>query len=235
MAVVAPAGLEEYVRRIPTLSALSVVAFSFAFAGCRSDARTGPDGMTADLERDLQMASTVRAPRTQAVSAVELIANGGPSGIDRGERSLVRTPRLAPLASNATTEQEVASPNNAAEDPTPTFTPTMTESAPAPAPAPVDEPTAAAGDLGVFVGTSQGTYGTSDQGTRGRGDEGRGRGTGVIIRGGAAGDDHCEPRGGRRGGMGGGAGGIGGNIGTIGTVIGIMGGGGGRRTPFPRY
>lgn len=218
-------------RRIPTLSALAVLAVSIAFVGCRNDSRAATEGMTADLERDLQLASTVRAPRTQAVSAVELIANGGPSGNRRGERSLVRTPRRAPVQSRSETEQEVAAPNVAADDAAPRVSPTMTESAPAPAPAPVNEPTAATGDLGVFVGTSAGTYGTADEGTRGRGDDGRGRGTGVIIRGGAAGDDHCEPRGGRRGGIGGG--GIGGNIGTIGTVIGIMGGG--RRTPFPRY
>ena len=216
---------------MPTLSALSVLAVSVAFAGCRSDARTAPDGMTADLERDLQLASTARAPRTQAVSAVELIANGAPSGSNRGERSLVRTPRRAPTQSPSATEEEVAAPNVASDDAAPSISPTMTESAPAPAPAPANEPTAATGDLGVFVGTSSGTYGTGNEGTRGRGDEGRGRSPGVIIRGGAAGDDHCEPRGGRRGGLGGG--GIGGNIGTIGTVIGIMGGG--RRTPFPRY
>ena len=218
-------------RRIPTLSALCILAVSVAFVACRSDARTASDGMTADLERDLQLASTVRAPRTQAVSAVELIANGAPSGNSRGERALVRTPRRAPTQSPSATEEEVAAPNAASDDAAPRISPTMTESAPAPAPATASEPTAATGDLGVFVGTSSGTYGAGDEGTRGRGDEGRGRSPGVIIRGGAAGDDHCEPRGGRRGGMGGG--GIGGNIGTIGTVIGIMGGG--RRTPFPRY
>lgn len=223
--------MEEYVRRIPTLSALSVLAVSVAFAGCRSDARTAPDGMTADLERDLQLASTVRAPRTQAVSAVELLADGAPSGRSRGERSLVRTPRRAPTQSPSATEEEVAAADVASDDAAARISPTMTESAPAPAPAPANEPTASTGDLGVFVGTSSGTYGTGNEGTRGRGDEGRGRSPGVIIRGGAAGDDHCEPRGGRRGGMG--NGGIGGNIGTIGTIIGIMGGG--HRTPFPRY
>jgi len=197
-----------------------------------------PDGMTADLERDLQLASTVRSPRTQAVSAVELTANGGPSGRNRGERSLVRTPRRAPTQSHSATEHEVAAPGQASDEPAPTISPTMTESASASVPAPENEPTAATGDLGVFVGTSSGTYGTGDEGTRGRGrgDEGRGRIPGVIIRGGGAGEDHCEPRGGRRGGMGGGMGGmggVGGNIGTIGTVIGIMGGG--RRSPFPRF
>ncbi len=219
-------------RKIPTLSALSVVAFSFAFAGCRSDARTAPNGMTADLERDLQMASTVRAPRTQSVSALELVANGGPSGNSRGERALVRTPRRAPTALPSVSEQEVAAPDVPAQDHAPLGAPTITESAPASGPSPVNEPTAASGDLGVFVGTSSGTYGTGDERTRGRGDEGRGRTPGVIIRGGAAGEDHCEPRGRRRGGMGG----MGGGVGDIGTIIGIMSGGGsGRRTPFPRY
>ncbi len=222
-------------KGIPTLSAMSLVVVAFAVAGCRSDSRTAPDGMTADLERDLQLASTVRAPRTQAVSAIELVANGGPSGRTRGERALVRTPRRAPVASPSPTEQEVAAPNLPADDRAALIAPTMTQSTVAPAPAPVTEPIAIAAEHGPYIGTSSGTYGVGDEGTRGRGDDGWGRGIpGVIIRGGSAGDDHCEPRGGRRG-TGAGMGGIGGNIGTIGTIIGIMGGGGGRRSPYPRY
>lgn len=227
--------MEECLTRIPTLSALSLLMLSLAVAGCQSGGRAAPEGMTADLERDLQLASTVRAPRTQAVSAVELVANGGPSGRARGERALVRTPRRAPVASPSATEQEVAAPNLLSDDHAPRIAPTMTESADAPAPAPVLEPMATAAEHGPYIGTSSGTYGVGDEGTRERGDDGRGRRSpGVIIRGGSAGDDHCEPRGRRRG-NGTGMGGIGGNIGTIGTVIGIMGGGGGRPSPFPRY
>jgi len=221
------------VRNIQTLSALSAFAATLVLAGCGGNGRSTADGMTADLERDLQLASTVRQSRTQAVSAVELEANGAPSGSSRGQRAMVRRPKRAPVESPSTTTAEVAAPSVAAEDPAPTLSPTMTESAPEPAPSPVIDPISAVEGRGPYIGSSSGTSGTDD-GDRGRGDNGRGRG-GVIIRGGRAGDDHCEPRGGRRPGAG--MGGIGGNIGNIGTVIGMIGGmaGGGRRTPYPRY
>lgn len=230
--------MEEYVRNIPTLSALSAfgatLAATLVLAGCGSNGRSTAEGMTADLERDLQLASAVRPARTQAVSAVELEANGAPSGNSRGQRATVRRPRRAPVESPSVTTEEVAAPAVAAEEPAPILSPTMTESAPAPAPAPVIEPIATNEGHGPYIGTSAGTYGTDD-GDRGRGDNGRGRG-GVIIRGGSAGDDHCEPRGprgARRPNIGMGGGGIGGNIGNVGTIIGIIGGA--RRSPYPRY
>ncbi len=194
--------------------------------------------MTADLERDLQMASTARPSRSQAVSAVELVANGGPSGRERGARALVRTPRHAPVESPSAHVNEVAAPETPAEELAPLIAPTMTESAPAAAPAPVVEPVATTDGHGPYVGTTSGTH--SGGNDRGNDDGERGRGRGVIIRGGGAGDDHCErhPRGGRPGvmvgGMGGIGGRIGGNIGAIGTVIGVLGGGG-RRSPYPRF
>ncbi len=223
---------------ITSVSALSALAAALVIAGCRNDARSVSEGMTADLERDLQLASAVRPARSQAVSAVELTNNGGPSGRNRGARALVRTPRVAPVESPSTTSSEVAAAGDPAEEMAPLASPTMTETVQAPAPAPVVEPVATAEGHGPYVGTSAGTYGGgSDDGDRdrGRGERGRGRGIpGVIIRGGSPGEDNCRPRGGRTAG---GMGGIGPNIGTIGTVIGIMGGisGGNRRSPYPRF
>jgi hypothetical protein len=225
------------VRRIPTLSALSAIVAALSVSAC-SGTSTASEGMTADLERDLQLAATVRPARTRAVSAVELVANGGESGRNRGTRALVRTPRRAPTPSPAETTEEVAAPQSPADELAPLPAPTITETVNAPAPAPVVEPVATSEGSGPYVGSSPGTYSGIEEAERerGRGESSRGRGPGVIIRGGSAGDDNCQPRG-RRG-----AGGIGmgGNIGTvigiIGGISGGMGGGiaGGRRMPFPR-
>jgi hypothetical protein len=184
--------------------------------------------MTADLERDLQLASAVHATSPQAVSAIELGQRGGPSGSSRGKRDAVSTPRRAPVLSVSRHVAEVAVPELPAVDHTPKVAMTMTEATPAPAPAPVVEPIAVGAEHGgPYIGTSPEPYGgggnNGDWG-RGRGDGRTGTGTGAIIRGGAAGDDHCEPRGRHRPPLGG--------VG-IGGIIGTLGGGG--RAPFPRY
>jgi|GEM_PF-1879579 len=222
--------LEEFVRSIRILSAFSVLTATLAVAACQSNARTAPDGMTADLERDLQLASKVRSSMPQAVSAIELGERGGPSGSSRGTRDAVRTPRRAPSPSPAAQLAQVAVPDLPPADHTPTIATTMTEATQAPAPAPVVEPVAVGAEHGgPYIGTSPEPYGGGGGGGGSNtGDWGRGRGdgrtgTGAIIRGGGPGEDHCEPRG-RRMPMGG--------VG-IGGIIGTLGGGG--RAPFPRY
>jgi hypothetical protein len=215
------------VRSIRILSAFSALTATLAIAACQSNARTAPDGMTADLERDLQLASTVRTSTPQAVSAIELGERGGPSGSSRGKRDAVRTPRRAPVQSASLHTAEVAVPNLPPVDHAPKLATTMTEATQAPAPAPVVEPVAVGAEHGgPYIGNTPEPYGGG--GSNG-GDWGRGRGdgrtgTGAIIRGGGPGEDHCEPRGRGRPPLGGAG---------IGGIIGTLGGGG--RAPFPRY
>ena len=230
-------GSGGYVRRFTVLSAL---AATVAVVGCRNDSRAPADGMTADLERDLQLAAAVRPQRSGVVSAIEQVANGGPSGTARGVRAAVHVRKRSPLESRSGAKQDVAAAHVAADVTAPRFAVGVTQTA---APTDIPDPVATSPSQGPSVGGSDGSYtGGSDEGSigRGRGDDGRGRGPGgigVIIRGGGAGDDHCEPQGPRRGtrngGQTGGMGGIGGVIG------GIIGGAGrfpvGRPTNFPRY
>ena len=224
-------------RRFTVLSAL---AATVAVVGCRNDSRAPADGMTADLERDLQLAAAVRPQRSGVVSAIEQVANGGPSGTARGVRAAVHVRKRSPLESRSGAKQDVAAAHVSADVSAPRFAVGVTQTA---APTDIPDPVATSPSQGPSVGGSDGSYaGGSDEGSigRGRGDDGRGRGPGgigVIIRGGGAGDDHCEPQGPRRGtrngGQTGGMGGIGGVIG------GIIGGAGrfpvGRPTNFPRY
>ena len=196
--------MEEFVRTIPTLSAM---ALTLALAACRNDAHTGPDAMTADLDRDLQLASSAHSTRAQAVSAVELTSNDGPSGNQRGERSMVTVTRRAPVASHSSKVSDVAVPNLPALQHGPAVAPTVTESAPAPAHGPSAE-TVASADQGQGVAAAVGAN-TGSSESYGRGNGGNGSGSGpAIIRGGPAGQDHCSPHGRHGGGMMGGMGGI---------------------------
>jgi len=52
--------------------------------------------MTADLERDLDLAANARAPQTAVVSALEGGPRNAPSGAQRGRRDAVPTPRPQP-------------------------------------------------------------------------------------------------------------------------------------------
>lgn len=219
--------------RLTTASTLALVAL-----GCGSDRTAGV--MTADLERDLAMASSALRPSNQVVSALEGGPQNAPSGEQRGRRDNVVRPRRAPRVNPQATEtQEAPVAEQVAEAPAPVVEVANATPAPAPAPAAGNEAPAPRPTWGVIYDEGQNTgRGPSDNtgssGT-GRGRDGRDGGWGgVIIRGGSAGEDHCEPRGTRgRGRMPGGMGGIG-MGGVIGGIIGGMGGMGGRGT-FPRY
>ncbi len=197
--------------------------------------------MTADLERDLDLAANARAPQTAVVSALEGGPRTAPSGVERGRRDAVPTPRPQPRPVAEAEVQETAVTTALEEAPAPAVTVTA---AVEPTPAPVPEPAARAPEPDPIAGPmsrgpSDGRGESEGRGEMGRGEGRRGGGfgtlIGVIIRGGGAGIDHCEEhdrrRAGRRGGVGGGImvagpGGWGGPIGAN---------GGTPRTTFPRY
>jgi len=199
--------------------------------------------MTADLERDLELAVNARPPQTVVVSAIEGGPRNAPSGSDRGRRDAVPTPRRMPRptpqaevvesASTPEPEETEAPAAVVAEqvEPTPAPEPAVAERAPEP------EPVYGPATRGPSAGTGE-AEGRGDGG-RGQGRRGGGWGTliGVIIRGGAAGIDNCEEHDRRRGRRTGG--GYGGDIITAGGVMGgVLGGviaNGGIRPTYPRY
>ena len=213
-------------KSIKTAAVVSGMVATLALGGCGG----APDqtAMTADLERDLQMATAAVRPRTAVVSAIEGGPSGAPSGNQVGRRDAVATPRRsarprpsAPIAETVTSEA-------VSETPAPALvTAERVEPTPAPSPEPNPEPNP---EPGVQAPPDLSTEAVATSGPSARGDEeaGRDRGTGsggwggiigVVIRGASAGVDHCEEHdrrrtGGRIGTR------VGGNGGIIGTVIG---------------
>jgi hypothetical protein len=199
--------------------------------------------MTADLERDLELAVNARPPQTVVVSALEGGPRNAPSGADRGRRDAVPTPHRTPRPTPQAEVVETA----ATPEPEETEAPAMVvaeqvEPTPAPEPvvaerAPEPEPVYGPATRGPSAGTGE-AEGRGEAG-RGQGRRGGGWGTliGVIIRGGAAGIDNCEEHDRRRGRRTGG--GYGGDIITAGGVMGgVLGGviaNGGIRPTYPRY
>jgi hypothetical protein len=217
-----------------TLRLTSATTLALVALGCGSDRTAGV--MTADLERDLAMASSAVHPQNQVVSAIEGGPQNAPSGEQRGRRDNVVRPQRAPRANPKSAQvQDAPVTEQVAEAPAPVVEVANATPAPAPAPTAGNDAPAPRPTWGVIYDEGQNTgRGPSDNtGTSatGRGRDGRDGGWGgpggVIIRGGSAGEDHCEPRGGmgRRGRMPGGMGGMGGMGGIGGGIIGgIIGG-----------
>jgi len=189
--------------RLPTRRRAWVALFgataALGMAGCGGE-ESG--AMTADLERDLQMAVNAQRPRTGIVSALEGGRPGSPSGDQRGRREAVATRRQAPRPAPQAEEQEVAVAPVVDEAPAPAM---VVAEQVEPTPAPVPEPeTRAPAPVGISYptdgGPSAGSASDEGEGRRGTEGMGRGRGGGVIIRGGGAGEDHCEEHDRRRGG-----------------------------------
>ncbi|HYW30388.1 MAG TPA: hypothetical protein VE869_02695 [Gemmatimonas sp.] len=181
------------------LVAASAVAAAMAIVGCSGGDKRGDDGITADLERDLALATAPRANRTAVVSAVEGGPTGAPSGSQRGQRAPVRVNRRAPAPSATDVVQEVAAPEITADLPAPTIGADLSESAPAPSPVsePEHAPTAVDVDETTIVsGPSAGGDGDGQRGRRGGGIGGL---IGAVIRGAVVDGDHCERHDGRRG------------------------------------
>lgn len=225
-------------RKIVAISALSVLAAG-STAVAVHQMRAPGETMTADLERDLSLATSVQATRTGVVSAIEQGRNGAPSGFAKGERMVVPTKKRAPAPAAAPTVAAVPlAPADQSPEPAPIAPPDL--SVPTSAAATVAETsvTAPAPDPTATTVTAPGgpSAGTSTEGERSSGDIGQGadgrrggvRGTmggiiGVILRGGSPGDDNCEPPGrGRNQGHPTG--------GVIGAIGGILANGGGMPT-----
>ena len=208
--------------------------------GCGGNREQG--AMTADLERDLELAVNAKPPQTMVVSALEGGPRNAPSGTERGRRDAVATPRPTPRPSPQPEVQETAVPEVLDEANAPAVAVTeQIEPTPAPVPdpgihAPAPEPVPGPVTRGPSAGSGE-AEGHGEAG-RGQGRRGGGFGTliGVIIRGGSAGIDHCEEHDRRRGRR---PGGYGGGIIIAGTGMGGVVGGiinnGGIRPTFPRY
>jgi hypothetical protein len=193
------------VHKVVTLSVIPVAALAVACGRGKSSDETA---LNADLKRDLEaasaasveLASTARDyQQTRFVSAIESPRSSAPV-----RRRSVRRPVAAPAAA---LEQETAK----APDPAPEAKVEVAEADPAPAEAPaptVDTPT------NVAVSPRPTPVGSAPASTDvGRGGVGGGSGGGglggigeaigtvigvVIVRGGAGGVDHCDPRTDRR-------------------------------------
>jgi len=199
-----PGGL---VRTFVKISVLPVAAFVVA---CGRGNPKDQTGLSADLKRDLaaasassvELASTSREYQpARFVSAIESPATSAPV-----QRRKVRHPVVRHTAAN---QQDVAkAPDPSTETKVDVAEPTPSTEAPAPA---IDTPTnVAVTPRPTPVGTAPAS---TDVGTGGIGGGSRGGGLGgigeaigtiigvVVIRGGAGGIDHCDPRtDGRRGG-----------------------------------
>ncbi|WP_411281056.1 hypothetical protein [Gemmatimonas sp.] len=221
-------------KTMKTAAVVSGLAAVFAMGGCGGE--RDPAAMTADLERDLQLATAAERPRTAVISALEGGPTGAPSGDQIGRRDAVPTRRRTARPTPSAPIAETMTAESVNEAPAPATVATeRVEPAPSPSPepgvqAPPDlstEAVATSGpsargdeDAGRDRGTSSGNVGNGDGGRRGGGWGGI---IGVVIRGGGAGEDHCEEHDRRRnGGRNGGRIGtrVGGNGGIIGTVIG---------------
>ncbi len=164
------------------------------------------------------------------MSAIEGGPTGAPSGEQRGRRDALPTPRRTARPTPQAPINETVSEESVADAPAPAV---LTTAQVEPTPAPVPEPTTQAPpDLSTEAVE---TPGPSARGSDARvvpglelhrGDSGRRGGgwggiIGVVIRGGGAGEDHCEEhdrqRNGRRNG-----GRIGTRVGGTGQVIGTI-------------
>ncbi len=191
------------------LTKVAALSTALLVAACgKQAATTAEGGLDAALQRDLALASAqgvelakhgqALPQASQVVSAVEQLPQ---------KRRIAAAPRRAAASvpepqpeevkvgnePAQTLEVETAVAAQTAELPQPVQT-----TVPEPAPVPVPEPTA--GPAPLPMPSNDGGYGEGDHGARGRGGWG---GIGVVIRGGSAGDDHCDPRhdGRRRGGV----------------------------------
>ena len=216
-------------RTFAAVAALSVLGVATA-VGIFAVTRSPQEAMTADLERDLQLASSAQTPRTGVVSAIEQGLNGAPSGEARGQRMVVPTRKRAPIAAPSPTIMDAPASTVSTEAPQPEPSPVTVEpvAVAAAEPQTAVEVTASVPDDSYPTPAGGPSAGTGDEGEVGRGTGSMRRGgiigtvVGAIIRGASVGHDKCEPGGGRRTGVGG----IGG--GTLGAIGGILSGGGAR-------
>ena len=147
--------------------------------------------MTADLERDLQMAVTAQHPHSMVVSAIEGGPTGGPSGDQRGRRDNVPVRQKAPSPTPKAEVQETAALPQLDMSTAPAVQVTeRVEAAPTPVPEPSIE--APSPDVGTMAAGGPNAGSGNGEGTARRG-SGWGTAIGAIIRGASAGVDNCGP------------------------------------------
>lgn len=195
-------------------SILVVLAAAGGLAACGRATNTS---QSDDFSNDLKLASAttmdLATPRVDP-SLLNSSLENQPQGAPHVAAVVKRAPGPRVVQSKTRTHRAASTTDVAAASQTTDQTTTV-ESAPAPD---VSEPVAVAPrptpGAQTGTGSAPGDYGTSGNGG---GIFGPGGGLGgVVIFGGGADGDHCEPRGGRRGGGGmGGMGGIGGMGGPI--------------------
>src|SRR6185436_13199488 len=112
---------------------------ALVLAGC-SHSNGKNEAMTADLERDLQLANSVK-PHTQFVSALEQNSSNAPSGNEKGQRAVVTTRKKAPIKAPSPTVEEVGVTEDVnMQDPAAKAVVTADVPVPTPAPAPQSAP-----------------------------------------------------------------------------------------------
>ena len=182
-------------KGVGTAALATALVTTLAMAGCGGDRSQGT--MTADLERDLQMAVTAQRPHTQVVSAIEGGPPNGPSGEEKGRRDVIPVKKQAPRPTPQAELQEVAALPQLDMSNAPAVEVTeRVEAAPTAVPEPSIE--APNHDIGVASGGPSAGSGGDGNGRRG---SGWGTAIGAIIRGTSAGVDNCgehDRRGGAR-------------------------------------
>ncbi|MEP6765165.1 MAG: hypothetical protein ABJB66_12670 [Gemmatimonadaceae bacterium] len=194
-------------RKVVAASALLVVAVSVSLVAC--DRTEAPSQSTsADVERDLNLASSVQSQRTGIVSPVEQISNGAPSGDNAGKRIAVPTTKRSPSPAPSPTVAEVATAPADANKESAAQSTSATETALVSAAAGGGEvPTVMVTDPIRSTTLSVAALGATDHmdlGNDGRRPSRPGLNTvrgilarwsqrpGVVIRGGSTGRDHCD-------------------------------------------
>ncbi len=177
-----------------TIAKLAVLPFALVAFGCAKDEPATSTELSADLRKDLELASSAGLDLASAQNAhAQMVV----SSIEAG-------PRAAPVAASPKPRPSAkpkASPTPDvldAPEVQPSLEPVAEPQAPVTVAASVEPPVAAPRPTAppIVVPTTGGVFDGGVYGERDRGGLG-----GVIIRGGHAGVDHCErhPRGGRGG------------------------------------
>jgi hypothetical protein len=186
---------EDVVRKLMTLTLASSAVVAMA---CGKDKSPTSTAMSADLKRDLQLASVTRDIR---INPDEVTQTSRPDVALKSKRA-PQGPKV--IRSQRPTVKASATPVEVAEAPAeiPQVQSTAPAPAPSEAPAPDAPPLARPSAIPVSYpggGNSQGSGAGQGQGNGGIGGV-LGGIFGAVIRGGGIGDDdHCDPRG-RRGG-----------------------------------
>ena len=182
----------------------TLLSATLVAAACgRQSSPTAEGGLDEALQRDLALASA---------QSVELAGRGraGQSIVSAAERiPEKRRPAPAPKRAQASRPEPQPEPVEIGNEPeqiveVATAVASQTEELPQPVPAPMPEPTVipvaapTAGPAPLPMPAGDGGYGEGERGARGRG--GWGGVIGVVIRGGAVGEDDCKIHDRRRGG-----------------------------------